>query len=127
MVERGLIKNILRASLFAILMIAYCFLYMAPALKQYLKGSKTIAYTRESYNQPQSPPVLILCPYPPFKTSFFEDHGMDKSVGAEKYFWKSPHHWQNFKNYSHTAMDIYMNMSYKLEMDWQMHLFRSDG
>ena len=108
-------------------MIAYCFLYMAPALKQYLKGSKTIAYTRESNNQPQPPPVLILCPYPPFKTSFFEHHGMDKSVGAEKYFWKSPHHWQNFKNSSNTAMDIYMNMSYKLEMDWQMHLFRSDG
>ena len=124
--KRGLIKNISRATLFGILMITYCFLYIEPALKQYLKRSKTIAQTRANRNQPQSSPVLIVCPYPPFKTSFFKDHGLD-GVGAEKYFWKSPHHWQNFKNYSHTAMDIYMNMSYKLEMDWQMHLFRSDG
>ena len=127
MVGRGLIKKVLRATSFGTLMIAYCFLYMEPALKQYLKRSKTIAQTRANKDPHQLPPVLILCPYHPFKTSFFEDHGMDKSVGAEKYFWKSPHHWQNFKNSSHTAMDIYMNMSYKLEMDWQMHLFRSDG
>ena len=127
MVERGLIKNILRATLFGILMTAYCFLYMEPALKQYIKGSKTIAQTRANKDESQSPPVLIVCPYPPFKSSFFKDHGMDKSVGAEKYFWKSPHHWQNFKNSSYTAMDIYMNMSYRLEMDWQIHLFRSDG
>ena len=127
MVERGLIKNILRATLFGILMTAYCFLYMEPALKQYIKGSKTIAQTRANKDESQSPPVLIVCPYPPFKSSFFKDHGLDKSVGAEKYFWKVPKHWETFKNSSYTAMDIYMNMSYKLGMDWKMQLFRSDG
>ena len=127
MVERGLIKHILRATLFGILMTAYCFLYMEPALKQYIKGSKTIAQTRANKDESQSPPVLIVCPYPPFKSSFFKDHGLDKSVGAEKYFWKVPKHWETFKNSSYTAMDIYMNMSYKLGMDWQMQLFRSDG
>ena len=117
MVERGLVKNILRATFFGILIIAYIFLYMEPALKQYLKRSKTIAQSREINDKPQKPPVLILCPYPPFKTSFFHDHGMNKSIGAEKYFWKLPQHWETFKNSSHTAMDIYMNMSYKLGMD----------
>ena len=125
MVKRGLIKNILRATLFGILMIAYCFLYMEPALKQYLKGSKTIAQTRENKDQPNPPPVLIVCPYPPYKTSFFKNHGLD-GIGAEKYFWKVPQHWEMFKNSSHTAMDIYMNMSYKLGMDWQMHFNQYD-
>jgi len=110
MVERGLIKNILRATLFGILMAAYCFWYMEPALKQYIKGSKTIAQTRANKDESQSPPVLIVCPYPPFKSSFFKDHGLDKSVGAEKYFWKVPKHWETFKNSSYTAMDIYMNI-----------------
>ena len=108
-------------------MTAYCFLYMEPALKQYIKGSKTIAQTRANKDESQSNPVLIVCPYPPFKSSFFKDHGMDKSIGAEKYFWKVPQHWERFKNSSYTAMDIYMNMSYKLGMDWQMQLIRSDG
>ena len=127
MVERGLIKNILRTTLFGILMTAYCFLYMEPALKQYIKGSKTIAQTRANKDESQSPPVLIVCPYPPFKSSFFKDHGLDKSVGAKKYFWKVPKHWKTFKNSSYTAMDIYMNMSYKLGVDWKMQLFPSDG
>ena len=127
MVERGLIKHILRATLFGILMTAYCFLYMEPALKQYIKGSKTIAQTRANKDESEPPPVLIVCPYPPFKSSFFKDNGMDKIVGAEKYFWKVPQHWERFKNSSYTAMDIYMNMSYKLGMDWQMQLFLSDG
>ena len=126
MVGRGLIKKVLRATLFGILMIAYCFLYMEPALKQYLKRSKTIAQTRANKDPHQLPPVLILCPYPPYKTSFFKNHGLD-GIGAEKYFWKVPQHWERFKNSSYTAMDIYMNMSYRLGMDWQMQLFRSDG
>ena len=127
MVGRGLVKKVLRATSFGILMIAYCFLYMEPALKQYLKRSKTIAQTRANKDPHQLPPVLILCPYPPFKTSFFNDHGMNKTVGAEKYFWKLPQHWETFKNSSHTAVDIYMNMSYKLGMDWQINLFHYDN
>ena len=120
-------KNILRATLFGSLMIAYCFLYMEPALKQFIKGSKTIAQTRAYKDESQTPPVLIICPNPPYKSSFFKEHGLDKSVGAEKYFWKVRHHWERLNNSSHTAMDIYMNMSYKLGMDWQMQLYRSDG
>jgi hypothetical protein len=110
MVKRGLIKNILRATLFGILMLAYCFLYMKPALKQYLKGSKTIAQTRENKDQPNPPPVLIVCSYPPFKNSFFKNHGLD-GIGAEKYFWKVPQHWEMFKNsfsYSHGYLYDYV-------------------
>ena len=127
MVERGLVKNFLKASFFGILIIAYSFWYMEPALKQYLKRSKTIAQSREINDKPQEPPVLIVCPYPPFKASFFKDHGMGKSTGAEKYFWKLEIHWKMFQNSSQTAMDIYMNMSYKLGIDWHINLFKYDG
>ena len=126
MVERGLVKNILRATLFGILMIAYCFLYMEPALKQYSRKIRTIAQSREVKDQSQAPPVLIACPYPPFKASFFKNHGMDKSTGAEKYFWQLSHNWKTFENSSDTAMDIYSNMSYRLGMDWQMHVLKFD-
>ena len=91
-------------------MLAYCFLYMKPALKQYLKGSKTIAQTRENKDQPNPPPVLIVCSYPPFKNSFFKNHGLD-GIGAEKYFWKVPQHWEMFKNsfsYSHGYLYDYV-------------------
>ena len=124
MVGRGLIKKVLRATLFGILMIAYCFLYMEPALKQYLKGSKTIAQTRASKDQHQPPPVLIVCPYPPFKTSFFKEYG--SLTGAAKYFWKLEIHWKLFENSYHTAMDIYTNSSYELGKDWKIHLLKYD-
>ena len=33
-----------------------------------------------------NPPVLVICPDPPFKLSFFEKHDLD-DAGIEKYFW----------------------------------------
>ena len=70
MVERSLIKKILRGFLFIILLIVYYFFYMQTALEQYADKKTTISETKEEINQTESPDFVI-CLDPPFKTSFF--------------------------------------------------------
>ena len=119
MVELVHVKTVLRVILFTGLIIVYCAMYMEPAVKQFAKKSKTIAQKSEDITQPESP-VLVLCPYPPFKKSFFKQFGKNKGLGAEIYFWSVDVHWQMLENYNSTAMDIYMNMSYQLSLDWNI-------
>ena len=120
MVKLVHVKKALRAILFTALLIVYSIMYMEPALTQYDKKDKTIAQKRENIAHPESP-VLVLCPDPPFKASFFEQFGLKKNPGAEKYFWATSIHWP--ENYTSTAMDFYMNMSYQLGKDWNISLF----
>ena len=119
MIEVVHVKTVLRGILFTALLIVYSIMYMEPALEQYEKKSKTIAQKREDITQPESP-VLVLCPDPPFKTSFFKQFGEKKDPGAEKFFWVVSDHWQMVENYNSTAMDVYMNMSYQLGSDWNI-------
>ena len=60
---------------------------METALDQFTKGSTTIVQSKIQL-EPE-PPVLIVCPDPPFKTSFFQDHGLCKKEypGISAYFW----------------------------------------
>ena len=89
-------------------------MYMEPAVKQFAKKSKTITQKSEEITQPESP-VLLLCPDPPFKKSFFKQFGKNKAMGADRYFWHVPDvHLQMLENYNSTAMDVYMKMSYQL-------------
>ena len=118
------VKKALRASLFTALLIAYSVMYLEPALNQYSKKDKTIAQKRENIAHPESP-VLVLCPDPPFKESFFKQFGLKKSPASEKYFWVADVHWPMVENYTSTgstAMDVYMNMSYQLGTDWNISL-----
>ena len=119
------IKTALRAILFTALLIAYSVMYLEPALNQYGKKDKTIAQKREDIAKPESP-VLVLCPDPPFKASFFEQFG-EKQSGAEDFFWVGTPHWQMVENHSFTALDIYTNMSYQLGTDWNITLLTFDG
>ena len=121
MVESVNVKKALRAILFTSLLIAYSVMYLEPALNQYGKKDKTIAQKREDVTQPE-PPVLVLCPHPPFKKSFFEQFKKNKHPGAEKFFWAVSSHWLMVENYPSTAMDLYMNMSYQLGLDWNISL-----
>ena len=121
MVELAHVKTALRGILFTALLIVYSVMYMGPALKQYEKKDKTIAQKRETIAQPESP-VLVLCPDPPFKPSFFKQFGKNKTIGSERFFWASPSSWKMAENYPLTAMDIYMNMSYQLGSDWNISL-----
>ena len=115
------VKTALRGILFTALLIVYSIMYMEPALRQYGKKDKTIAQKRENIAKPESP-VLVLCPDPPFKASFFEQFGEKKLPGAENFFWVGRPHWQMVENHSFTALDIYTNMSYQLGTDWNISL-----
>ena len=121
MVELAHVKTALRAILFTGLLIVYSVTYMEPAVKQFAKKSKTITQKSEEITQPESP-VLVLCPDPPFKKSFFKQFGKKKLMGAERYFWDLPVHWQMLENYNSTAMDVYMKMSYQLGIDWNISI-----
>ena len=125
MIEVVHVKTALRGILFTALLIAYSVMYMEPALVQYGRKSKTIAQKRENIAQPESP-ILVLCPGPPFKKSFFKRFGEKKYPGAEKFFWVVSNHWQMVENYNSTAMNIYMNMSYQLGSDWNISFPNSD-
>ena len=121
MVELVHVKTALRAVLFTVLLIVYSVMYMEPALRLYGKKDKTISQKREIITQPESP-VLVLCPEPPFKKSFFKQQfGENKTDGMERFFWANAHHWP--ENYPSTAMDTYMNMSYQLGLDWNISLY----
>ena len=121
MVELVHVNTALRAILFATLLIVYSVMYLKPALNQYAKKDKTIAQKRENITQPESP-VLVLCPDPPFKKSYFRQFGKNKTTGAERFFWVVPPSWKMVENYNSTAMNIYMNMSYQLGLDWNIYL-----
>ena len=119
MVEVVHVKTALRAILFTALLIVYSMMYMQPALEQYQKKSTTIAQKRENVAQLETP-VLVLCPDPPFKKSFFKQFGKKKSLGAERYFWSFDLYKALLENYNSTAMDVYEKMSYHLGLDWQI-------
>ena len=121
MIEVVHVKTALRGILFTTLLIVYSSMYMEPALRQYGKKDKTIAQKRENIAQPESP-VLVLCPDPPFKASFFEQFGEKKIIGAENFFWVVSPQWQMVANHPSTALDIYTNMSYQLGTDWNISL-----
>ena len=126
MVELVHVKTALRGILFSALLIVYSLMYMEPALSQYGKKDKTIAQKHEDVTHPESP-VLVLCPDPPFKKSYFKQFGNNKTVGAERYFWiQRPTRRKIVENDPSTAMDIYMNMSYQLGSDWNISLYNME-
>ena len=126
MVERSQVWTILQAVLFSILLIIYYIGYMEPALDQYGKKSTTIAQRREEIDVFESP-IFVACPDPPFKKSFFRKNGVNKSSGAEKYFWTLPLYQNILGETTSSAMDLFMNMTYRLGTDWQISIFYQLG
>ena len=122
MIERSHVKKIVNAILFSILIIVYYLFYMEKAVENYRKSSTTIVQRQEEIYDPKSP-VFVICPDPPFKTSFFRDLGVSNAKAADKYFWVHSMFWDVFENNSFNAMEAYMNMSYKLELDWNIFLY----
>ena len=122
MVELVHVKTVLRSVLFTVLLIVYSVMYMEPALRLYGKKDKTVAQKREIITHRESP-VLVLCPDPPFKKSFFKQFGEKKSPGVENFFWIVSAHWHMVANHHSTALEIYTNMSYQLGTDWNISLF----
>ena len=122
MVEKSHKKKIINAIMYCVLIVAYYKLSMEKAVENYLKGSTTIVQRQENISESKLP-VLIICPDPPFKPSFFADLNISNTMGAEKYFWYNTVFYGDFfENSSFTPMDLYMNMSYQLQRDMNIFL-----
>ena len=118
MQKQNVIKMLIQGVLFIILLIIFYFMYMKTAIEQFTKGSTTISLTSKNLSQLE-PPIFILCPDPPFKPSFFKNHGV-RSLGVEKWFWFQKYFYKGFQN--HSALDLYMKMSHQYGSDWKIVL-----
>ena len=90
---------------------------MDTALSQYYEKRTTMAESIKQVSQLDYP-VLIFCPDPGFKPSFFKDI-KNKMTGMEKYLWKFKWQKKTLENVS-SIPEVYMNMSYKLGEDWNI-------
>ena len=67
-------------------------------------------------------PILVFCPVPGFKPSFFEEMKHKKKYpGVEKFIWKFKYHTRLLENAS-SILDEYENMSFELGVDWDIIL-----
>ena len=88
-------------------------------------GRTTIAQSQEVANPDD--PVLVICPDPPFKPSFFKEQG----IGFNPNFWKKGR--PKFKGIRKklengtSMMNLFKNMSYKLGTDWNIWIKNLDG
>ena len=119
---RKVIELSVKCLLFFILLLFYYFFYLGEALSQYYEKRTTIAESIKSVDQLDYP-VLIFCPNPGFKPSFFEEmKNKNKYPGVEKFIWKFKYHKSLLKNVS-SIPDVYKNMSFELGVDWDISLY----
>ena len=91
---------------------------MRPTLTDFVKGRTTMAQSQEAENPDD--PVLVICPEPPFKPSFFKE----QEIGFNPQFWKKGR--PQFKSVRKklendtSMMNLFKNMSYKLGTDWNI-------
>ena len=109
-------KVILRGILFISLLTFFVSLYLESALKDFAKARTTIAQSQEVVNPDQ--PVLVACPDPPFKPSFFKDNG----IGFNPYFWVKPNEIRNKLEKGSSMVNVFMSMSYKPGIDWNISI-----
>ena len=119
LLTRKIFKYSLKALLFVILVVFYYILYMQWALEQYNEKRTTMA---ESIKRAKDLdyPVLVFCPEPGFKPSFFKKMKWNLP-GTEKFIWKYSGYYTLWQNVS-SIPDMYRNMSYILEVDWDIQL-----
>ena len=116
-------KLVLKTILYFILLILFCFLYMKDALSQFREGKTTMSEMRKKIEQidNRKAPVLIICPEPGFKASFFDENDIEKSF--RKFFWNYESvSGEPMKKFEHDIMGAYINMSYTLGEDFKISL-----
>ena len=95
---------------------------MDNALSQYYEERTTMAESIKLNNELEYP-VLIFCPEPGFKPSFFKEIKRTvETLNIEKYIWKRA--WQKkilLENVS-SIPDVYENMSFKFGKNWKILL-----
>ena len=99
---------------------------MEEALEQYGKKSTTIGQMRQNIDEFKSP-IYVACVDPPFKASFFKNNGVNESIGGVKYFWMVKAYQKWLENTTKSAMDIYVDMTYQLGLDWDISLIYQNG
>ena len=111
-----------KALLFLILLILYYVFYMQIALDQYNEGRTTMAESIKINNELDYP-VLIFCPEPGFKRSFFKDvKDQVQATGVDRYIWEIGRQKEFLLSNVSSIPEVYKNMSYKLEENWRIHL-----
>ena len=116
-------KIILKTMLYFILLVLFYFLYMKDALSQFKEGKTTMSEMRKKIELSgnREAPVLIICPEPGFKSSFFDENYIE--ISLKKFFWNYPSvSGETMKKFEHNLMDAYMNMSYTLGKDFNISL-----
>ena len=119
LLTRKFFKYSLKALLFVILVVFYYILYMQWALEQYNEKRTTMAESIKQANDLDYP-VLVFCPEPGFKPSFFKTMKWNMA-GIEKLIWKYPAYQVFLQNVS-SISDVYENMSYVFGIDWRIGL-----
>ena len=89
-----------------------------------MDGATTIVESPKKGAKP-NPPILVICPDPPFKPSYFKKHNL-VDPGIEKYFWYFYNHYISKLENDSTPLDIYMNMSLKLGVGWNIFGINKD-
>ena len=115
------IKFGLKVIFYAILVVLFCVFYMKDSLDKYKKGITTMGERQvEIVDKKRLCPIVIICPQPGFKTSYFEE--LKIYSGYKKFLWRKPSYKQ-MKPIENDIVNAYDNMSYKLGIDWNIHLY----
>ena len=108
--------------LYLILLILYYVFYMKIALDQYDEGRTTMAESIKINNELDYP-VLIFCPEPGFKRSFFKDvEDKVQATGIDRYIWEIGRQKEFLLSNVSSIPKVYKNMSYTLEENWRILL-----
>ena len=108
--------------LFLILLILYYVLYMKIALDQYYEGRTTMAESIKPDIE-HDYPVLIFCPEPGFKPSFFKEIDNKANITSIDYgLWKMARYKKLLLANVSSISEVYNNMSYKLGEDWKINM-----
>ena len=116
-------KIILKTMLYFILLALFYFLYMKDALSQFKEGKTTMSEMRKKieFSDNREAPVLIICPEPGFKASFFDENDIEKSF--RNFFWNYESvSGEPMKKFEPDIMGAYINMSYTLGKDFNISL-----
>ena len=106
-------KILFRVVLYLILLALFGIIYAKDAFKMYMSRSTGFGQMQETVEQ-HEPPVLIICPEPTFKPSFF----LDYAPFAESFFWQDDKYLQGFADGT-SMLELYANMSYN---SWEFYL-----
>ena len=106
-------KIFCRVLLYLILLTLFATFYAKNAFTMYMSDSTSFGQRKENIEE-NEPPVLILCPEPAFKPSFF----LDYEPFAESFFWQMDKYRQGISNNT-SMLDLYANMSYNF---WQFSI-----